>query len=212
MFVYKTYNKLLIFFYSCSHHVNTDQRHVDGVAQLGGGQVHQARDGRGREHGRAVVDRGDDGPGQRVEPADGRLPDGPGGQEADHCAAGAAVHSLVAADAVRADHVVAVHGPADGGHGQGHIVHGGARVPGRDRGRGRARRAQQRVLPAAALGLHGRGRGRAARLVPHAERRVGRGAGRVPGGRGVGARVAALPAEARPAGGRGPVPAVVPVR
>jgi len=48
---------------SRSNHVDIHQRHVAGVARLGGGEVRQARDGLQRDHGRAVVDRGHDGPG-----------------------------------------------------------------------------------------------------------------------------------------------------
>lgn len=100
------------------------------VAKFGGGEVRQARDGLQRDHGRVVMDRGHDGPGQRDQPASGRSPDGFYGPEAQHRGARAAVHRLVGAHAVHTHHLGAVHRPSAGRHGQGHVVHGSARVPG----------------------------------------------------------------------------------
>ncbi|XP_025198654.1 translation initiation factor IF-2-like isoform X1 [Melanaphis sacchari] len=182
------------------------------MAELGGGEVYQARDGLQRDHGRVVVDRGHDGPGERGQPADGRLPDGLGRPEAQHRGARAAVHSHVGADAVRAHGLGAVHGPLAGRHGQGHVVHGGARLPGRDSVARHTRGPGERVLLSAALRLPGGGHRRAAGVVPRAERHVGRRAGPVLRHRRLAARVAVLLAEARPPARGGRVPAVVPGR
>lgn len=180
------------------------------MAQLGVGEVHAARDGRGHQLRATVVGGVHDGPGQQHQPAVRGLPDGPDRPEEDHRRAGAAVHRVVDAAAGGVDRVGAVPGPAAGRHGQGHVVHGGAGVPGRDRGREHPRRAGHRVHGAAEQRRAVRGDRRAARVVPHAERGVGGGAGAVRGHVRVRARVAVLPAEARPPGRGGRGAAVVP--
>lgn len=115
------------------------------MAHVGGRKVHEAP-GRHHDHeGRAVVGGVHDGPGQPDQPAIRRLPHGPTGPEDQHRSARAAVHRVVGADAVRADHVGAVPGPHNGRPRQGHVVHGCPGVPGRDRGREHTRRAEQRV-------------------------------------------------------------------
>jgi len=155
------------------------------------------------------VDSGHHGLGQRGQPAVRRISDGPDRPETVHRHARAPVHSHLVADAVRADHVVPVHGPDVGGRGQGHVVHGGAGVPGRNSGREHPRRAEQRVLSAAAPRAAGGGGDRGAGVVPDAEHDLGRGPGAVlPGGR-LDPRVAVLSVETAPAGRGGRVSAVV---
>lgn len=156
------------------------------------------------------MDRGPDGPGQRRQPANGRLPDGPAGPEDRHGGARAAVRRHVDAGAVRAHHGRHVRGPAAGRPGQGRIVHGGARVPGRGGRPRRPRRPVQRVLPAAARRLPVRGGRRPVDHVPRAQRRVRRVPVRLPAGRRLGARVAALSAGQGPAGPGRAQPPVVP--
>jgi len=185
---------------------------VAGVAELGGGEVCQARDGLQRHHGRAVVDRVLHGPGQRDQPADGWPSDGHVRPEAQHRDARATVHDHVGADAVGTHRLGSVHGPRAGRHGQGHVVHSGARVPGRDSVARDTRGPGERVLLSAALRLPGGGYRRAAGVVPHVERRVLRRAGPVLRRRCLAARVAVLLAEARPAARGGQVPAMVPWR
>uniref|UniRef100_A0A2S2QY44 Uncharacterized protein n=1 Tax=Sipha flava TaxID=143950 RepID=A0A2S2QY44_9HEMI len=179
------------------------------MAQLGVGQVHEARDGHRHQLRGTVVGGVHDGPGQQHQPAVRRLPDGQDRPEEDHRRAGTAVHRVVVAAAVRVHRVGAVPGPADGRHGQGHVVHGGAGVPGRDRGREHPRSAGHRVHSAAEQRRAVRSDRRAARVVSHAERCVGRGAGAVRGHVRVRARVAILPAEEGPPRGRGRGAAVV---
>jgi len=118
----------------------------------------------------------------------------------------------VGADAVRTHRLGAVHGPAAGRNGQGHVLHGGARLPGRDRVARHTRSPEQRVLPSVALRFPVGGGRRAAGVVPHVEHYVRGRAGPVLRHRRLGARVAVLPAEARPPSGGGRVPAVVPGR
>jgi len=170
---------------------------VAGVAELGGGEVCQARDGLQRDHGRAVMDRVHHGLGQRDQPADSRQSDGHVRQEAQHRDARAVVHDHVGADAVGAYRLGSVHGPSVGRHGQGHVVHGGARVPGRDSVARDTRGPGERVLLSAALWLPGGGYRRAAGVVPHVEHHVRHRAGLVLRRRRLAARVAVLLAEAR---------------
>lgn len=184
---------------------------MDGLAQLGGREVRPARGRLRSGHEPTVVDRGHDGPGQRGQPANNRLPDGPTGPESRDGGARAAVRDHVAAGAVRADHGRSVHGPAVGRPGQGHIVHGGARVPGRGRGPRHPRRPVQRVLPAAALRFPVRGGRRPVDVVPRAQHRVRRLPIRLCAGHRLGARVAALSAGQGPAGPGRAQPPVVPV-
>jgi len=158
------------------------------------------------------VDSVHDGHGKRHQPAVRGIPDGQDRPEAEHHRPRAAVRRLVDVDAVRADHVDAVHGQADGRPGQGHVVHGGAGVPGRDSGRGRARRAGQRVHHTAERRFPVRGDHGTARVVRHAERRVGRRPRAVLRHVRLGAGIAVLPVAKRTANGRGRVPAVVQVQ
>lgn len=88
-----------------------------GVAQFGGGEVCQARDGLQRDHERVVMDRIHDGPGQHDKPAGSRPSDGPGGSEAQHYNSRSAVHGHMGADVVRAQRLGTVHSTSTGGHG-----------------------------------------------------------------------------------------------
>jgi len=118
----------------------------------------------------------------------------------------------VGADAVRTHHLGAVHGPSAGRHGQGHVVHGGARVPGRDCVSRHPRSIGKRVLPSVALWLPDGGGNRPVGVVPHAQRRVRRRASSVLRRCRLAARVSVLSAEARPSASSSRVPAVVPGR
>lgn len=123
-------------FYSLD--VNIHQRHVVGMAQFSFRKIHETPNQHKHNHERTVVDCVHDGLGQRDQSAFRGLPDGQGGPEIQHRRARATVHRFVAVDAVRAHHLGPVHGQADGRLGQGHVVHGGARVLGRDSRRERA--------------------------------------------------------------------------
>lgn len=168
------------------------------MAQLGGREVHQARDGLRRGRRPTVMDRVHDGFRQRDQPVDGRVRDGQDRPKTEHRRPRAVVHGHVVFDVVRADHVGTVRGQADGRHGQGHIVHGSAGVLGRNSRRQHTGRVEQRVLPTAPHGHPVGGVYWAAGVVPHFEHRLGRGAGVVFPRHRLGARIPVLPVEEKP--------------
>lgn len=153
-----------------------------------------------------------DGLGQRHQSTVRRVPDGQDRPKNEYSRAWTPVHDHVAAGNLRADLLGTVHSPAIGWHGQGHVVHGGAGVPGRNSWRTHPRCAKQRILPAAAHGLPIRSRNRAVGYISDTQHGVSCGARVVhPDGR-LDTRVAVLPVEAETAGRGGQMPAVVPIR
>lgn len=155
------------------------------------------------------MDRELDGLGQRDQPAIRGILDGQDRPKTEHRHSRSAVHRLVATDAVRVRHLGPVSGPLVGRPGQGHVVHGGPSVAGRDRRREHPRGAEQRVHHTAERRFPVRGDHRPVRVVPDVERSVGRGAGDVLGHVLMGAGIAVLSVAERLQGGRVQVPALV---
>jgi len=118
----------------------------------------------------------------------------------------------VADDAVRADRLVPVHGQVVSRCSQGHGLHGGADISGRNSWRRHSGSFEQCVLPTALRRYSAGSRGRTHGLVPSSEHRVRRGVGGVRPCSRLDPRISLLSFERKPRAGGGQVSPVVEVR